>query len=399
MSTIVLITAAGRGSRFTANHEIPKQYMPLAGMPILRHSIKTFTTHPDVDNVLVVIHPDDIELYNEAVAGFEILPPVFGGDRRQDSVRIGIESMRDINPTKILIHDAARPFVGHKIITATIKQLDDSSAVVPAIPLDDTIKKCLDGKVLWTVPRSDLWAAQTPQGFIYKDIFEAHQRNKDLDFTDDAAIFEHNGGQVAIVPGFRNNFKITTDADYERAEYIVSKELEFMAKETRIGHGFDIHALGHRDDQKHTDPFIVLGGVKIPFHMGLIGHSDADVVLHALTDAILGSMGLGDIGMHFSDHDNRWKNKDSQWFLRSAHSMMKGSNGNIVNIDINIMCEEPKISPYRDQIKHNIAQILALDPSKVNIKAKTYEGLGPIGQKQAIAADASISVCITVPQN
>ncbi len=386
---IALITAAGRGSRIVADYEVPKQYLKLCGISILRHSINTFLKHPDIDNVLVVIHKEDIELYKEAVAGLDILPPVFGGSTRQESVRLGLSSLKNDPPQKVLIHDSARPFVTSKIITAVIKQLDNSPAVIPAIPVDDTIKKCTDGKILWTVERSDLWRAQTPQGFIFQDILHYHELYKDKNFTDDAAIKEYAGIPVTIIPGSQNNFKITTDEDYERAGSVAAFNFGQTIREIKVGIGYDIHRF---DDVKQDTNCIIIGGVEIPYHFKLIGHSDADLLLHAITDALLGTVNGSDIGTHFSDKDERWKDANSADFLKYANQMVINAGGKIVNIDTNIICERPKIGPYRNAIQDKIANILQIQPKQVNIKGKTNEKLDSVGKGDAIMCQAIVSV-------
>jgi len=390
MSSIVaLIMSAGRGSRFIAKHDMPKQYLLLGGIPVLRYSIEVFLNHPEVDDVRVVIHKDDIELYEEAVRGLSILSPVFGGDTRQVSVYNGLESLIDINPKFVLIHDAARPFVTKKIITSVIKQLDSHKAVIPAIPVDDTVKKCDNGNVLWTVDRVDLWRVQTPQGFTYKDIFHHHNINRDKNFTDDCSVMEYSGIQAIIVPGSEENFKITTDQHYERAEE------RFLMKsntiETRVGCGFDIHKF----DIKHNEHgVIMLGGIEIPYPYKLLGHSDADVLIHAVVDAILGAIGRDDIGHHFPDTDPQFKGANSVKFLEYARDEILSLGATIVNLDVTIICELPKIGPHRNAIKTRLASILRIDPSRVNIKGKTMEGLDAVGKKEAIEAHAVITVSL-----
>jgi 2-C-methyl-D-erythritol 4-phosphate cytidylyltransferase / 2-C-methyl-D-erythritol 2,4-cyclodiphosphate synthase len=387
--TIALITAAGRGSRIVADYEVPKQYLKLCGISILRHSINIFLKNPEIDNVLVIIHRDDIGLYKEAIAGLDILPPVFGGDTRQESVRLGLESLKSSPPQKVLIHDAARPFVTQKIITSVIKQLDVSPAVIPAIPVDDTIKKCGDGKILWTVERSDLWRAQTPQGFIFSDILHYHNIYKDKNFTDDAAIKEYAGIPVTIIPGSQNNFKITTDEDFEQAGSVAAFNFGQTIREVRVGIGYDIHAF---EDIKSDSETIMLGGVKVNHPFKLIGHSDSDALLHAITDALLGTVGGKDIGTHFSDKDVKWKGTNSADFLKYAHQMVLNAGGKIINIDTNIICERPKIGNYRNAIQEKIAEILQIKPEKINIKGKTNEKLDAVGRGEAIVCQAIVSI-------
>ncbi len=387
--TIALITAAGRGSRIISDYETPKQYLKLCGLSILRHSINAFKKNSDVDDIMIIIHPDDIELYNEAIAGLDILPPVFGGSTRQESVRLGLEALKANPPHKVLIHDAARPFINNKIITAVIRQLDISPAVIPAIPVDDTIKKCGDGKILWTVERSDLWRAQTPQGFIFNDILHYHVLYKDKNFTDDATIKEYAGIPVTIIPGSQNNFKVTTDEDFERASSVAAFNFGQTIREIRVGIGYDIHKF---EDKPSETEKIMLGGIEISYPFKLIGHSDADALLHAITDSLLGAVGGQDIGTHFSDKDPKWKNSNSASFLKYANQMVLNAGGKIVNIDANIICERPKIGPYRVAIQERIASILQINPSRINIKGKTNEQLDAVGRGEAIICQVVASV-------
>ena len=239
---VALITACGRGNRFNRGEGIPKQYLPLAGMPMLRHSIMAFLNHPQVSDVLCVIHPDDVELYEQATIGLDLLNPVFGGETRQSSIRIGLEELIDYKPSKVLIHDGVRPFVSKRIINGILEKLETHPAVIPAIVVEDTIKKIGDGKIEWTLERENLWRAQTPQGFLYQDILNSHIAFKDLNFTDDSALNEYAGIPVAIVPGSQNNFKITTEEDYDRAKHMIPFLIDDYREETRSGIGFDVHA-------------------------------------------------------------------------------------------------------------------------------------------------------------
>ena len=427
MSVVALIMAAGRGSRFEKSNDLPKQYFNVGGIPILRHSINAFQSHPLIDNVLVVIHPDDIDLYEKATIGLDLLPPVYGGERRQDSVKLGLQALAEFSPKKILIHDAARAFVDKKIITAIVKQLDKNNAAIPAIPIHDTIKKCKEQKTLWTVDRTDLWKAQTPQGFLFDEAMNFHNMHSDKNFTDDASIYEYFGNHVSVVPGSKHNFKITTDEDHDLAEKIYfHQSKQIIITECRVGSGFDVHAFedsyvdkyGNKYNAKYSDKFdekypdkfnsnfnmgfsnqfVTLGGIKISSDRKLVGHSDADVVLHAICDAIFGAIGEDDIGHHFSDKDPKWKGANSAIFLAEAKRIAHAKGAKINNIDVTIMCEYPKISSHRIAIKENIAQICRIDPSRVNVKATTTEKLGFLGRSEGIAAQAVVSTTIICEQ-
>lgn len=399
---VALITACGRGNRFnnSANFSgegIPKQYLPLAGAPLLRHSILAFLNHPKIDDVICIIHPQDVALYEEAVAGLDLLNPVFGGDTRQSSIRMGLEALREYNPDKVLIHDGVRPFASKRVINGILEALEVHPAVIPAIAVEDTLKKYSDGKIEWTLERDNLWRAQTPQGFIYEDILNSHIAFKDLNFTDDAALNEYAGIPVAIVPGSQNNFKITTEEDYERAKRVVSILIKNVKEEVRSGSGFDVHAFREKEEgEKNT---IRLGGVEIEFDKKIAAHSDGDVVIHAIIDAILGSIGEGDIGDHFPPTDNRWKNCDSREMLKMVNHLLRKKGGKIINLDVTIICEKPKLTKFKKAMKEELAKNLGVSSSRINIKATTTEKLGFLGREEGIAAQATISIWLTVTES
>ena len=391
---IALITASGRGARFSLGGEgIPKQYMPLAGVAMLRHTILAFLNHPKINDVICVIHPDDIKLYEEAVIGLDLLNPVFGGQTRQISVHNGLEALREENPEKVLIHDGARPFTTKRVINGILEKLETHPAVIPAIAIEDTIKKYRDGKIEWTIERDNLWRAQTPQGFIYQDILNAHKSLKHMNFTDDAALDEYCGIPVAIVPGSQNNFKVTTEEDYERAKRIIAMRIEDVKEETRCGIGYDVHAF--RDRKEGEDGFIKIAGVEIKFDKQVESHSDGDAAIHAIIDALLGSIGEGDIGEHFSDKDPKWEDCDSREMLRITNHILRKRGARILNIDLTVICEAPKISKYKKQMEETIADTLNIKKGRVNLKATTTEKLGFLGRKEGIAAHAICSVSIS----
>ena len=378
--TVALIVAAGRGSRFGAT--APKQYVDLAGKTVLRHSLETFTRHPRIDAVRVVIHSDDRAMYDAAIAGLALLEPVTGGATRQESVHRGLRSLQDIAPEAVLIHDAARPLVSAALIDRMLDALDSAPGAIPALPVADTVKRGRDGRVQATLDRATLWRAQTPQTFRYSDIMAAHDAAAGRELTDDAAVAEAAGLAVALVSGAEENFKVTTEADLHRARQLLSPGVDI-----RVGNGFDVHRFGPGER-------IMLCGIAVPHDHGLIGHSDADVGLHALTDAILGAVGAGDIGQHFSPSDPRWKGADSAQFLAHANSLVRARGGRILSVDITIICERPKVGPHREKMVARVASILELETSRVSVKATTTEGLGFIGRAEGIAAQATASIAL-----
>ena len=396
MTTVALIVAAGRGSRATRAGEPPKQYAPLGGVPILTRTIAAFTRLDAIDSVQVVIHADDGDLYGAALPSdtAKLGAPVPGGATRQASVLAGLEALAAAghgDATRVLIHDAARPFVGEETIRAVIAALDRSPAALAAVPLSDTLKRAgADGTVAETVPRAGLWRAQTPQGFHLSSILAAHRRAAAAglsDFTDDAAIAEWAGLAVALIEDRATNTKITTLADFENAERTMTAATPSQTPaarplEPRTGTGFDVHRFTAGDH-------VWLGGVRIAHSHALEGHSDADVALHALTDAILGALGDGDIGQHFPPSDPKWKGAASHIFLADAVRRVAERQGRIANVDITLLCEAPRIGPHRAEMQRVIASILGIEATRVGVKATTTEGLGFTGRREGIAAMAS----------
>lgn len=376
----VLIVAAGRGLR--AGGELPKQYLKIGNSTVLGRTVEAFLHHPEIDQVYIVIHPDDRELFERTTAGLTLPPPVFGGQTRQESVFNGLRSMEDAAPTNVLIHDAARPFVSKKLISDVLEALKNEKAVLPALKVADTLKRSKDGYVGKTVDRTDVWRAQTPQGFRYEVILEAHTKFSGENLTDDCAIAEAAGVPVSITPGTEENFKITTREDVERAKHIMTTRTI-----CRIGNGFDVHRFCEGDQ-------VTLCGITISHNQSLKGHSDADVALHALTDALMGSMALGDIGQHFPPSDEKWKGADSSIFIKKAKDLIEQSGGEIANLDVTIICERPKIGPHVLEMRKSIASMLDLSSDQVSVKATTTEGLGFTGRQEGIAAQATASVMV-----
>ena len=374
-----VIVAAGRGARFGGT--LPKQYCRLGGMTVLRRTVQAFLSHPRIASVLIAINPDDRALYDGAVGDLDLPPPVAGGTTRQASVRNLLEALPAAAGELVLIHDAARPLVSAAIIDRTIDALATAQGAVVALPVSDTLKRGQGTIVAGTVDRRDLWRAQTPQGFRYDAILAAHRAAAGLDLTDDAAVAEEAGQEVELVMGDEDNFKITTAGDLARAELLVLARLG----DVRTGSGFDVHRLVDGDG-------CWINGIKIPHDKALLGHSDADVGLHALTDAILGAIGAGDIGKHFPPSDPRWRGAASDKFLRHAADMVAEKGGVIAHCDVTILCERPKIGPHRAAMVRRIAEILAIAEDRVSVKATTTEELGFTGRGEGIAAQAVATI-------
>ena len=381
MKTIALIVAAGRGERF--GHSLPKQYCQLGGKPIIRYSLDILTSHPKIDAVVVVGQPDHLDWYQEAVKGLKLLPFIAGGSSRQQSVKKGLEAIQHLKPDYVLIHDAARPFINAALIDRLLIALQTAPAVIPATAVVDTLKYAdKDHRIQHTVDRQGLWRAQTPQAFHYPLILAAHEQYEDKTFTDDASLFEAQGIPPFIIIGDEDNMKITVEQDLRRAEKILPSSYEY-----RTGSGFDVHAYKEGN-------FVTLGGIKIANHHSLEGHSDADVGLHALADAILGAIGAGDIGQHFSPKDMRWRGADSSIFIQHIMTLVAKKAGRIVNADITFICENPKIGPHREAMVKKISGLLGISADRVNIKATTTESLGFTGREEGIAAQAVVSIAM-----
>jgi len=384
----VIIVAAGRGHRFGG--EMPKQYLEVHQQPLVRHAVQAFLDHPAIDLILPVIHPDDADILANALGGLDYLEPVAGGAARQDSVRNGLEGLASSAPDYVLVHDAARPMVAPALIDRVIEALQDTSGVIPGIAVVDTLKRADDdGIITDTVSRDGLWRAQTPQGFKYADLLAAHRSAIGQELTDDAAVMEASGYRVAVVLGDENNIKVTAPDDLMRMEEIMSDDSAqaklVRSPSFRIGSGYDVHKLGPGDH-------VTLCGVKITSERALIGHSDADVALHAVTDAVFGAIADGDIGSHFPPTDSQWRGASSDQFLAYACERMRERGFELSNIDLTIICEKPKIGPHRDAMRARLAEIAQIDVSCVSVKATTTERLGFTGRGEGIAAEAVIII-------
>ena len=378
-----VVVAAGRGLR--AGGDLPKQYRDVLGEPVIRSSLALFARHDAISFVQPVIHPDDAALFQAASAGLDLLPPVDGGALRQASVRAGLEALRAHAPDLVLVHDAARPFASHALVTRAIAAARASRAAVPVIGVADTVKTVdAAGCVTDTIDRARVRLVQTPQAFGFAALLEAHRRAQAAgrdDFTDDAALAEWAGVKVGTFEGEAGNVKLTTDEDFTRAE---TARLAALG-DVRTGFGFDVHQFGEGDH-------VVLGGVRISHRRGLSGHSDADVVLHALVDAILGALADGDIGVHFPPTDPQWCSASSDRFLAFAVDRVRARDGRIAHLDVTIVCEAPRIGPHRDAMRARIAEISGIPIERVGVKATTSEKMGFTGRGEGLAAFANATV-------
>lgn len=383
--TALLIVAAGRGTRLGS--DIPKQYLSLGGIPVLRHAILKFRDQPGIDTIRVVIDPAHREHYEAAVAGLDLSPPVHGGPERGESVLNGLRALADEAPDRVLVHDAARPFVTAAVIERVLAALDTAPGAIPALPVADTLKRAaaLDTPIEATIDRSTLFRAQTPQGFDFKTLLDAHEKTHQS-ATDDAALLEQHGLEARLVEGAEQLFKITTEEDLLRAERMLDSMME-----PRTGTGFDVHRLGPGEA-------ITLCGIEIPHDRALIGHSDADVALHAITDALFGALGDGDIGSHFPPSDPQWKGAASDRFLAHARDLVIARGGRILHTDVTLICEHPKVGPHRDAMRARIAEILGIAPGRVSVKATTSEKLGFTGRGEGIAAQAAATIALPAPE-
>jgi 2-C-methyl-D-erythritol 4-phosphate cytidylyltransferase/2-C-methyl-D-erythritol 2,4-cyclodiphosphate synthase len=386
MTVAAVIVAGGSGLR--AGGERPKQYQLIGGRPVIWWTCHAFLTHPGIDHVQTVIGEGHEEMFAAATEGLALAPPVIGGPQRQDSCWLGIEAVASQRPKKILIHDAARPFVSVELINEVIESLDRFPAVVPGLPVAETLKFAPGGIVDRTVDRAGIWTAQTPQGFEFDSIVAAYQKartERTGNLTDDASVAERAGVSIFMIAGRPENRKLTTADDISRADREMTTAQLHDRPDIRVGQGIDIHPFEPGDR-------VMLCGVAIAHGQRLAGHSDADVALHALTDAILGAIGEGDIGVHFPPSDARWKNAPSRIFLARAVELLEARDGRLSNVDITILAEAPRISPHIAAMKNSLSPLLHIDPGRIAIKATTTEKLGAIGRQEGMAAFATVTV-------
>jgi 2-C-methyl-D-erythritol 4-phosphate cytidylyltransferase/2-C-methyl-D-erythritol 2,4-cyclodiphosphate synthase len=391
LSFTVLIVAAGRGARFGS--ETPKQYHTILGKSVIRHTLEHFQSHPNCTQCYIVINPDDADLYHDAVSGLSIPSYIEGSTTRKLSVIKGLESLSHLKSEDVvLIHDAARPCITQSEISALAEAAHKHKAASLATPVADTLKIAESKIIERSQSRANLWSLQTPQGFHYGLIIDAHKKAHDGDATDDTSLVQDLGYKVTLVEGRRSNIKITTQDDLIMAQAIIAQQTA-TSQETRTGLGYDVHAFETSENSHGT---LRLCGIDIPHELALKGHSDADVGLHTITDALYGAIGTGDIGTHFPPSDNSFKNMDSAVFLKHACNMIKELGGRIINIDLTLICEAPKIGPYREAILKRLSDIMNLSQSRISIKATTSEKLGFTGRKEGIAAQAVANVSIPV---
>lgn len=390
MSIGIVIVAAGRGERAGSPEEGPKQYRPIGGRSVIAHTLEKFVTWPQAAKIVIVIHRDDETLLQSALeqvadsSGTEI---AFGGASRQQSVLAGLRQLENAGVTHVMIHDAVRPFFEHDLLDRVAAALASGApAVLPAMPVTDTLKRAgADASVTETVPRTGLYAAQTPQSFRFADILAAHEKaaaeNK-TDFTDDAAIAEWSGLPVTLVAGSSDNVKLTVKRDIAMADEKLSAGL---LPDVRTGNGYDVHQLEPGDG-------VTLCGVFIPHDQKLKGHSDADVALHALTDALLATCGAGDIGDHFPPSDPQWKGAPSRIFIEHAAKIVRDHGGTIMNADVSLIAEAPKVGPHREAMRAKLSEFLRIDLERCSVKATTNEKIGFVGRREGIAAIATATV-------
>ncbi len=374
MIVAAILVAAGTGSRFGG--EVPKQFLRVANKPVIRHAAERLVGH-----VSLLQPVGEAEPIEAALHGLSVLPVVAGGATRQDSVRNGLEALAAYAPDYVLIHDAARPYIPPETIDVLLTELRETAGAIPAAPVADTLKRVDRGIIVETVPRAGLFRAQTPQAFRFQTLLAAH-RSGISGTTDDASLLEAVGESVAVVPGSEDNIKLTYPEDLIRLERIMSG-----LSLPRIGTGFDVHAF--EDGRK-----LILCGIEVPHDRGLAGHSDADVGIHALCDAIYGALAEGDIGRHFPPSEAAWKDADSARFLRHARDRIAARGGRLINADVTLICERPKITPYAPAMIERLASLLGVGAERISVKATTTEKLGFTGRREGIAAQAAVSILV-----
>ncbi len=380
MTTTALIVAAGRGERVGGG--IPKQYRPIGGKSVLRRAIEAVASHPAVCDVRVVVGAGQERLASEALSGIDVGELIHGGAERADSVRAGLAQ---IDADAVLVHDAARPFCPRQVIDRLLPPLEFFDGAAPVVPVGDTLARASD-RLEGPVERAGMVRVQTPQAFRLSELRRAYESWSGPAPTDETTVANAAGLKVAAVAGDSALEKITTAEDFRRAEEWLASRLV-----PRTGLGFDVHAFGGEGP-------IMMGGVAVPYHRGLVGHSDADVVLHAITDALLGAAGLGDIGEHFPPSDSRWKGASSEHFAAHAAGLVRGRGGIIDHVDCTVICEEPKVGPHRLAMRKSVARAIGLREEQVSIKATTTETLGFTGRREGIAAQAVASIRLESPR-
>ncbi|MCI4660286.1 MAG: bifunctional 2-C-methyl-D-erythritol 4-phosphate cytidylyltransferase/2-C-methyl-D-erythritol 2,4-cyclodiphosphate synthase [Neomegalonema sp.] len=399
MKLAALIVAAGRGSR--AGIGLPKQYRRLGAQTVLTRTLRVFLEPPEIDACLVAIHPDDRALYDQSIESLStrltqsgakprLLAPVHGGESRQQTVLRALETLASGAYTHVLIHDAARPFLPSQVLSLCIQTVREGKSCYPALAVVDTLRRHSPDET-GTIDRTDLFHAQTPQCFVLPEILDAHRRFAEHSATDDVELAQMAGIDILPLPGARENIKLTTQADFDWAQATLIQDTPPMI-DLRTGQGFDVHKFGPNADGS-TD-HVMLCGIRVPHDTGLVGHSDADVGLHALSDALYGALGEGDIGRHFPPSDPQWRGASSDIFLAHAADLVRKRGGRIANLDLTLICERPKITPHAAAMQERCAQITGLEPARISIKATTSEGLGFTGRREGIAALALATVLL-----
>jgi 2-C-methyl-D-erythritol 4-phosphate cytidylyltransferase/2-C-methyl-D-erythritol 2,4-cyclodiphosphate synthase len=375
MRIAAILVAAGSGSRFGA--DTPKQFLTIAGKPVIRHAAEALAPH------VALIQPvGDAEPIAAALAGLAHLPVVPGGASRQDSVRAGLEALAPHAPDIVLVHDAARPVIPARTVPDLLAALQRAPGAIPAVPVADTLKRANGDAIAATVARAGLFRAQTPQAFRFATLLALHRAGTDAPVTDDASLLEAAGETVLLVAGAEDNIKLTYPEDAVRLERALTAHLF-----PRVGTGFDVHVLAAARK-------LILCGIEVPHDKGLAGHSDADVGIHALCDAIYGALAEGDIGRHFPPSEANWKDADSARFLAHAAGRIAARGGMLANVDVTLICERPKIAPHAAAMMARLAQIMGVDVSRVSVKATTTEKLGFTGRGEGIAAQAVATVLL-----
>ncbi|MDG6094462.1 bifunctional 2-C-methyl-D-erythritol 4-phosphate cytidylyltransferase/2-C-methyl-D-erythritol 2,4-cyclodiphosphate synthase [Acetobacter sp. AN02] len=383
MKVAAILLAAGTGSRYAreSGTSTPKQFLQIGGKPVIRHAAEALLPHISI--LQPVGHPESL---SEALSGLSVLPPVPGGEMRQDSVRAGLEALDRLpeaeRPDLVLVHDGARPCVPARLTESVIAALAEHSGAIPAVRVADTLKRGENGVISGTVSREGLYRAQTPQGFRFPLLRDLHRNASSAEATDDALLFESAGFSVALVPGSEDNIKLTYEEDLMRLERLIGPTLL-----PRTGFGYDVHAFAENRP-------LIMCGIPIPYDRGLAGHSDADVGIHALCDAIYGALAEGDIGRHFPPSENKWKDADSSRFLVHAGELIRKKGGMLVNADVTLICERPKIGPHAQAMRERLASLLQVDINRISVKATTSEKLGFTGREEGIACSATATVLV-----
>ena len=381
VNVFALVMAAGSGTR--VGGEVPKQYRLIAGESILSRAIRPLLEHPKISGVTVVISELDEPLFRQHCGHLKNISFTFGGNDRQESVRLGLDSLSKLNPEFVLIHDGARPFLPKTVIDDILFRLETEDCVIPVLKINDSLKEAVAGRITGSIDRNQYLRTQTPQGFRYNKIMEAHIAKRGLSLSDDAALLEESQS-LATENGREDLFKITHGNDLKKAAQFIASNFEY-----RVGHGFDVHKFGPGNG-------VILCGVHLPYDLSLIGHSDADVALHAITDALLGALAEGDIGEYFPPSESEWKDVPSRVFLQKAIELMNEKEGEIVNVDLTIVCELPKIGPFKPKMTQNLSEIFQIPMKNINIKATTTEGLGAMGRKEGVSSHAGVNVRLPV---